>query len=111
MFKLTSNRRVTWPVTVNEPIDGGTVKKSEIKASFDLLPSSESDALLTGTDGNKALLRRALNGWEGLSEEDGTEIPFTAESVERVIDVTFVRVALLNSYFQAASGTAAQEKN
>jgi len=111
MFKLTKTRCVLWPVSVNVPLDGGAVEKHEIKVSFELLPTSESDALLQGADTNKALLRRVIIGWEGIADEDGAEIVFSAEALEQAIDVAYVRVALLNAYFQASSGTVAQEKN
>ncbi|MDD5249641.1 MAG: hypothetical protein PHY45_11680 [Rhodocyclaceae bacterium] len=110
MFKLVSTRRISWPVFVKVPADGGTVEKVEITAAFEIIETTKCDALLKEADGSKALLRVVLKGWDGISDESGNAIAFGADTLEQVLDVPFVRVAVLNAYFEAASGTAA-EKN
>ncbi len=114
MFKITPFRQVKWPVTISVPQDGGRVQKHEITARFDILPQSRLDDLVRGqrgADEDKDLLREVLLGWDGVADEDGVAIEFADAPRDQLLDIPYVRGALLKAYFEAASGSAAARKN
>lgn len=120
MFKLTDIKSVKWPVTVNVPQDGGTVKKYEFTAQFELIGQKEYDDFYKPAKGEEpagekdvGLTRRVLTGWgNDVCDEDGNPIEFNAENLERMISKPYARVAIVNAYFDCAYGNkSAAAKN
>lgn len=114
MFKIAKDRRIKWPVTISVPQSGGTVQKHKIEAEFDLLTQSRLAEVMASdrnADGDTALLREVLVGWEGVADESGQPVEFSAETRDDLVDIPYVRAALIRSYFEAASGNAAARKN
>jgi len=116
MFKIAASRTIAWPVVIPVPQDGGRVQKFEIQAEFLMLLKSSLDEVTSaarsdGDDGDLALLREVLVGWSRVCDEAGNPIEFNAEARDALIDIPYVRLALLKSYFEASSGSAASRKN
>ena len=77
MFKLEQPKSVKWPVTVNIPQDGGTIKKKIFNAEFTLLDQDEFNAIYKDAGGNdEDLIRRTLVGWSDVGDPDGNPIDF-----------------------------------
>lgn len=119
MFKLDENEETlirNWPVIINVPQDGGTIKAQEINADFLLLPQEQIDEQLTLAregDGNAdiEILRRVVKGIGGVADSDGKAIAYTPELLEKLLKKPYVRSALVNTYFEAAAGKKAKRKN
>lgn len=112
MFKIVKQRRVEWPVVIPVPQSGGKVQKHEITAEFDILPQTrieEITAEARSGDQDKALLREVLVGWDDVAGEDGQPIGFSPEARDALIDISYVRAALMRAYFEASSGAAARK--
>lgn len=110
MFKLAAVRKVLWPVTVQIPQDEGKVQKAEFDAEFEILPQKEHDELMA--ERPDALLDRVLVGWRRVKDEDGNQdIAFSPEKKAELLGISYVRMALLNAYYEAAGGRKAQRKN
>jgi hypothetical protein len=109
MFKVAQKRRVTWPVTVRVPQDGGRTLNATFSAEFDVLTTDEQqDAIQDGKD----LLDVQLVGWDGrVKGEDGEPLPFSPEAKKQVLAITYVRQALFEALGEINSGRAAARKN
>ena len=108
MFKLVDSHKVTWPVTIQKPIDGGKVEKHKVDAVFEILPSEESMEL--SREGE--LLERVVVGLKTeIGDEEGNPVEFEGEIRKRFLRIPYVRAALVEAYFQAAAGREAQQKN
>jgi hypothetical protein len=75
---------VKWPVTVHLPADGGKWDKESYTGVFKVCTRSEIEEL--ANTGDPDLIRGVLEGWEGIEEEDGTEIPFNSKNLDEWID-------------------------
>lgn len=109
MFKLAEKRRVTWPVTVKIPQDGGKTTKATFGAEFEVITKDEQQAVI-GAEGD--LLDRQLVGWDGrVKDEAGEPLAFTEENKKKLIDITYVRQALFEALGEINSGREAARKN
>lgn len=101
-------------VFINIPGDGDAVTKAEIKADFLLLPQDEVDSLIEAArdgDSDADILRRVLRGWSGVENSDGSKMEFSTENLNKILKITYVRSALLETYFSAAGGRKAKRGN
>lgn len=112
MFKLEKKSTFTWPVTVNVPKDGGTFASHQFTAEFKLQEQSKVDALLLRFQQNdEDILKELLVGWLGVQDSDGDELDYTEENKAKLLDIPYVRSALLKAYFEAASGNKVKRGN
>lgn len=110
MFRSTEFHRVTWPITINKPADGGKLEKHKLDAILEIIPTDQVEELLRTGE----LLERVF---VGLSEKtpvypEAGDDPLDFETAKKALMRTsYVRAALLDAYFQASSGREAQQKN
>ena len=91
----------TWPVEIKVPTDDG-YKKHKIKVTFKIIDQDRIDELLRNVDND--LLREVVLGWKGVQDEDGNEIPFSDDVLERLLKKGFVRTALAHDYIRGVNG-------
>lgn len=109
MFKLAQKRRVTWPVTVKIPQDGGRTQKATFGAEFEVITADEQAAVLR--DGGD-LLEVQLVGWDArVKGDDDQPIAFSEEAKKKLIDITYVRQALFEALGEINAGREAARKN
>lgn len=104
MLKLVKNPEFTAPVTVQVPTESGQIEHS-FKARFRALTRSEEaeyDALsASSTD---EFMRRVLVGWDGLQDENGKDLKFSPEAVSLLLDLHYIRQALIVAYTSVLAG-------
>lgn len=104
MLKIVKNPEFTSKVKVQVPVEGGTQEQS-FTARFRALSVSEGEVFnMLSTEGNTDFLRAILIGWDGVKDEDGEAISFNDASRDQILDIPFVRVAILQTYNQAVMG-------
>lgn len=105
-FVLDERRRVKWPIAVLVPVDGGDVEEQRITGLFQLLPQDEwNETLDRGGDApDRALLEKVWVGWEGVHDKDKKPLPFSAEALQRLLNVPYVRLAAVRAFNQAQVG-------
>ena len=109
MFKLAEKLTVKWPVTVNVPHDGGKTAEAVFEAEFDVVTQDEVDAAI---EAGKDLLDRVLIGWNAdLRNEAGEAIECNAESKAKLLNVTYVRTALLAAWVEIRNGAGARKNS
>jgi hypothetical protein len=107
-FKIVQKRTVTWPVTVNIPMDGGKLSKQTFQAEFEVATQDQLDEWVrAGVD----VLDMVFQGWKGVADEAGTELPFNDETKKKFLAITYVRAALFNAYAEVQHGREAARKN
>ena len=118
MFKIAKDHSFTWPVDVYMPVDGGRTDHKKFVARFRPASVSRSAEVLAAVREASLerldeldLLKEVLIGWEGVADEDGAEIPFSAEARDTLIDIVYVRAGLLDAYVKATAGKAVKAKN
>ena len=104
MFKLLQNPEFSHVVKVTIPVNGGHDVQS-FTARFRALSISATEQHNTLTaEGTAAYLREIFVGWDGVTDDQGEPIPFNDETRDRMLDVPFVRIALLETYNAAMMG-------
>ena len=96
-----------WPVTVEEPSDGGIFDSSTFDATFKRLGRSEFAKL--SEKGDVQMLQSVLVGWDGMDDEDGKPIPFSQTAVKEFADDPYWIRGVLKAYTETFN--AAREGN
>lgn len=103
-LKLVSNPEFTAAVKVRIPAEGGHVDAS-FTARFRALAVSEADQFNRTTSAGLAdYLRAILIGWDGVTDEDGAAISFSDAARDRLIDIPFIQIPVLEAYNAAMLG-------
>ncbi len=101
MFVLDQEPRFTHPVTVNKPVDGG-FEQQTFKATFLVIMDSELGTYdLDSRAGSTDFLKKALVGFADVQGADDQDVLFSDQTRDAMIDMPFVRVALVKSYLAA----------
>jgi len=105
-FKLRNkNTPIIWPVEIKQPVDNGKVEKHTFDAHFKLLGQDEYEAgIKIGND--REFIKLFLVGWNGLLDDDGNELGFSDETLGELIQLPYVRMAIIRAYNRAATGEA-----
>ena len=113
MFKIAEGPlNYTWPVTVAIPQNGGTFTKAGFSAEFKALPQHRINAIVGGeAEIDADLLTECLVGWKNVQSADGSEMAFSDENLAKLLDIAYVRVALVRAFFDSINGGAARRKN
>lgn len=109
MFVLARECTFTWPVSVLVP-GSGRHEAKRFDAHFRVVPAARAAELMGPERAPLPLLREALIGWQGVVDEQGQAVPFSAAARDALLDHPFVLVAVARAYADAMAGGAA-EKN
>lgn len=114
MFKLAQKNTYTWPIKVQIPVDGGKFEPQTFDAEFKRLPQSEiNDLLREIQDGvtDTRFVEGVLVGWHGVADADGNELPYSEAAKIMLLDIPYLRSAVVAAFFDSFSGGAARRKN
>lgn len=104
MFKIIKNPEFTAAVKVTIPVEGGFADAS-FTARFRALSVSETDAFnLFTAEGTSDYLRTIFVGWEDVCDDAGQPMSFNNAARDELIDLPYVRSALVTAYNAAMSG-------
>lgn len=110
MFRIEKAKTVKWPTTVNIPRDGGRTTKATFNATFKLLEQDELDAIMQD-GGDREIGCAVLADWEGVANADGEPLAFSEEARDELMNIPYIRTAIVGAYFQCVSGREAARKN
>lgn len=91
-----------WPVSVEEPADGGIFETSTFDATFKRLGRAEFSKL--SNKGDFDLLKAVLIGWDGIDDEEGKAIPFSVEALKEFADDSYWVRGVLTAYTKTFEG-------
>lgn len=114
MFKLAQSVSYFWPVTVEIPVDGGKFEKSNFDAEFKRMSSTEvkefRKSLLDGSFASDEIVAKTLLiGWKGISDSDGSELPFSETNKQKVLEIASTSKAVVTAFLESMAG--AKTKN
>jgi hypothetical protein len=113
MFKITKNRRIEWPVTIQVPQPGGKTIERVADVEFEDLPQSEQDRIYQDGGDDVTLMKRVVKGWGAgqFKDEADNDIGFSDESLALLLDIAYVRNGFIKAYLELHGGRAAARKN
>lgn len=91
-----------WPVTVEEPADGGTFDSSTFDITFKRLGRKEFSAL--SEKGDLILLKAIVLDWDGINDEDGKAVPFAIDTLKEFSDDPYWIRGVLKAYTETFDG-------
>jgi hypothetical protein len=94
-----------WPVSVEEPADGGTFETTTFDAIFKRVGRSEFVKL--SEEGEFDLLKAVLTGWDGIEDENGKALPFSIEAMRELSDDPYWIRGILKAYTDTFDGAKA----
>lgn len=104
MLKIVKNPEFSVQVKVLVPTDRGQVEHS-FKARFRALTRSEEAQYdVFSAASTDDFIRRIVVGWEGLHDEDGQPLEFSEAALNTLIDLHYVRQAIVQAYTAMISG-------
>lgn len=111
MFKLKKPESLLWPVVIDVPRDDGTGETDphQIQVRFQYLDVDEQQKLFDPKDKSGAKVRDFVKGWAHIQDDDGNDLPFSPENLDKVMQVPYVAVAVNRAFFECQSGK--REKN
>jgi len=95
-----------WPVTVEFPVDGGRFESESFDASFKRIGREEFSKLVDKSDAD--LVHAVLQGWEGVKDEDGKDIPFTKAALKDMLDDPYFAKGIVKAYLETLEGAKAK---
>ncbi|NBS69049.1 hypothetical protein EBT31_09065 [bacterium] len=91
-----------WPVTIEEPADGGTFDSSTFDITFKRLGRKEFSKL--SEKGDLPLLKSIVLDWNGITNEDDTTVPFSIEALTEFADDPYWVRGVLKAYTETFDG-------
>lgn len=116
MFEINKEKAsYTHPVTVFKPIDDGKYSKGTFKAVFAYLEQDEIDQVLEnarqGRD-NADLCAAAWIGWkDDLVDSNKTPFPYSEENKAALLQIPYIRAAVIDAFVNSIRGDGARRKN
>jgi hypothetical protein len=104
-FVLKKVASYKWPVTVEIPSDG-KFEKQTFDAIFKKMSRSAFNDLVD--KGDDALVDGILEGWDGITDEDGKELAFSQKAKKELVDDPHVMKAIITAYAESITGAAAK---
>ena len=97
MFKLQKSPTFTTKVTLVVPTDDGQVEQT-ITARFRLVADE-----LTQAD-PVTFLREAVLSLSDIADEEGNQLAYDSDLLDKMLSLPFARVGLVKAYWQAMTG-------
>lgn len=117
MFQIQKDDSFWRPVHVRVPRDGGKVAVHVFKAKFRPLPHSRLKEIMefaeagpaTGEDADP--ICEIVVDWDDVQDAEKKKLPFNAANLATLAEITYVRAAIFDSYWEAMSGKKYRAKN
>lgn len=107
-MKITKDRVFRHQITVTFPQTEDSAETVKFSVTFKALTRSQLAEFQVGShDGQAALLRAVIVGWDGIIDgRDGSDapLPFSAEALELLLDDVWICRALMDGYGAALVG-------
>ena len=122
-FKLAKTYRYWWPVTVQipDPETPGKIIEQQLKIEFEPMPqadlttaqeeSAKLKTLCEVTDHGIRQVKRVVCNWDGVVDDDGKPVPFTAEALEQALQHAWFRAGINKALSESQNGEEARQGN
>lgn len=110
MLKIVKNPEFSAQAKVTVPTDRGQVEHTFTVRFRALTRSEEAGYDAFNAASTDDFIRKIVVGWDGLQGEDGKTLEFSAEALDLLIDLHYVRMGIVQAYTAAISGTKAPRR-
>ncbi|MDR5655409.1 hypothetical protein [Ruixingdingia sedimenti] len=122
-FVLGQSDAYWWPVTVRRPDPDAPGKLMEQTLQLLLLPQDQDEAIeeherinaihsaRTRTKAERAALASRILGWRDVDGADGKPVPFTPETLDEALRMSWFRIGVWTAMNQSALGEEARTGN
>ena len=113
-FVIKKEKSYIWPITISEPVDGGSFNDQKVRVKFKMLAQSRIDEVIKNEAEEDAdILTDVLIGWDdgAFKDESGADLVFNADNKDLILSVPFVRSALIKGFFASIAGKQLKIKN
>lgn len=111
-FVIKQSDSYVWPVSIDQPADGGRHEKSTFDIEFKRISQSRIDELVeggqTGAITDRQTCEELVIGWKGVTDGND-EIPFSQKSLAMLLDIPGVSREIVMAWVDSLSG--AKRKN
>lgn len=115
MFKLATKPTYKRIISVNVPLDMGKSEKQTFNMEFRRLSVTETKELVEEAQSagvsDEDMIKRYAVGWDGIKDEDGNDLDFTAKNLEELMDIPYVRKAIMQAFVEDVFGKESVRKN
>ena len=115
MFKITTKPTYKRNVKVDVPMDMGRTERHSFILELKRLSVTETKELVEEAQNKEVtddeMIRRYAVGWEGVSDENGEPLDFNTANLEAVMDIPYVRKAIMAAFIEDVFGKEAARKN
>lgn len=91
-----------WPVSIEEPSDGGLFETNTFDATFKRV--GRADFVKLSDKSEFDLLKAVLTGWDGIEDENGKAVPFSVEAMRELSDDPYWIRGVLKAYTDTFEG-------
>jgi len=111
-FVIKQTTSYSWPVSIEQPVDGGRHVKHTFDAEFKRLNQTRIEEIMA--DAMKGDLRDSmvadeiLVGWTGISD-GGEELPYSEKLKAELLDMQLVSASIVKAWMESLAG--AKRKN
>ena len=122
-FTIAKNHRYWWPITVRmpDPDNAGEIVEQKLLVQFEPLPRDELVAAQERATELKTLREivahetaqavRVVRNWEGVIDDAGDPVPFTADLLVQSLQQSWFRKAINDALTASMNGEAAASGN
>ncbi|WP_457650934.1 hypothetical protein [Profundibacter sp.] len=101
MFQIAANPEFTHNVPVMVPVDGGHEEKT-LSVRYRVLPADEAEMFdLNTAAGTVDFLNAVIVSIDDVAGDDGKPLPYNDKLRDKLLDLYFVRIAIVNGYLRA----------
>jgi hypothetical protein len=127
-FKLDQKPYYKWPVSFEIPTDGGAWEQQSFDGHFARLGQDRVEYLTENyvrrvADAKagielsdelewltpKAIASEILIGWDGITDDNGEEVPYTEATKKRLLEVETVAAAIIEAWSKSLQGSQAKK--
>lgn len=115
MFKVATKPTYKRNIKVDVPLDMGKTERQTFIMEFRRLSVAETKELIEEAQSKEVsdedMMRRYAVGWEGVVDDDGNDLTFSNANLDAVLDITYVRKAIMGAFIEDVFGKEATRKN
>jgi len=106
-FVLAEEKRVKWPVYINEPANGGKTTRRKIEIEYLIVDPEDWEGESRSVS---AVLMENITDWDGVENPDKSPVEFCDENLSTLLKVPYARNAIWETYIGQVL-TGAELKN
>ena len=113
-FVLSKSATYVWPVRISLATDGGKTTVETLDVEFRRLPQSRINEIVRqaraaergrGDDEDQIedqdAAREIIAGWDGVTADDGKEIPFSEAALAQLLEIPTVAGQIVKAWFES----------